>query len=140
MQDASSRSKNPDRDCAIAVALAAGRFARGTFSRRSTMMHRLVVVSLLVLSAACGGSAPAKDPSATSTPAPSATTAPAAKNIKAPGEAKVGDRARCPVSGEEFTVEASSPHADVDGKTYYFCCGDCEKEFKANPAKYLKKS
>jgi len=59
--------------------------------------------------------------------------------VKAPGEATVGDKSLCPVSGEEFTVTASSPKAFVDGKTYYFCCPGCDKKFAANPAQYLKK-
>ena len=67
---------------------------------------------------------------------PHAAMAPA---VKAPGEAVVGDRSTCPVSGEEFTVTASSPTAVVDGKTYYFCCPGCDKKFTASPATYLKK-
>lgn len=82
---------------------------------------------------ACGSSNP--PPVA---PAPAASTAPAAPAaaLKAPGDAKIGDRTKCPISGEEFVVTAESPHAEHDGKTYYFCCPGCEKKFKADPAKY----
>jgi YHS domain-containing protein len=59
--------------------------------------------------------------------------------VKASGEATVGDRSLCPVSGEEFTITAASPKTVVDGKTYYFCCPGCDKKFAANPAQYLKK-
>ena len=91
-------------------------------------MLKDTLVALALALAACGGSSQ-------STPASSAN-APAAA-LKAPGEAKVGDRTRCPVSGEEFTVTESSPKADYNGKTYYFCCGGCDTKFKAEPQKYL---
>jgi len=59
--------------------------------------------------------------------------------VKAPGEAAMGDRSVCPVSGEEFTVTASSPKTIVDGKTYFFCCPGCDKKFATNPSQFLKK-
>jgi len=62
-----------------------------------------------------------------------------APGVKAPGEATIGDKSTCPVSGEEFTINASSPKTVVDGKTYYFCCPGCDKKFAANPAAFLKK-
>lgn len=68
---------------------------------------------------------------------PAAATLP--EGVKAPGEATVGDRSICPVSGEEFTITAASPKTVVDGKTYYFCCPGCDKKFAANPAAFLKK-
>jgi YHS domain-containing protein len=55
------------------------------------------------------------------------------------GAAKPGDKTTCPVSGETFVVAADSPKADYDGKTYYFCCGGCAGDFKADPASFLKK-
>lgn len=58
--------------------------------------------------------------------------------VKAPGEAKIGDTTKCPISGEQFVVSDSSPHAEYNGKTYYFCCPDCEAKFKSDPAKYSK--
>lgn len=91
-------------------------------------MIRASHLTLLLLLAACGGaqSKPAEPPSAA-----------AATPLKAPGEARVGDRTRCPVSGEEFVVTASSPSAEYDGKTYYFCCPGCDAKFKADPKKFL---
>jgi YHS domain-containing protein len=59
--------------------------------------------------------------------------------VKAPGEATVGDKSICPVSGEEFTITAASPKTVHESKTYYFCCPGCDKKFAANPAAYLKK-
>lgn len=56
--------------------------------------------------------------------------------VKAPGDANVGDTTKCPVSGEEFVVDANSPHAEHNGKTYYFCCSGCKKKFESDPAKF----
>lgn len=101
---------------------------------RSTL-STAVFVSLVSLLVACGGpSAGAASPAGEA-----AKTAPAGI-LKAPGDAKIGDTTRCPVSGDEFTVEASSPKTEYEGKTYYFCCGGCKSKFEADPAKYLKKS
>jgi YHS domain-containing protein len=88
----------------------------------------------LFFAVACGGTAP---PPAAPSPAP---TAASSAPLVAPGEAKVGDRTKCPVSGEEFVVTADSPHAEHNGKTYYFCCNDCPKAFQANPDKYVPKA
>ena len=63
-----------------------------------------------------------------------------APGVKEPGDAKIGDRTTCPVSGEEFVVDASSPKVERDGKTYFFCCAGCKGKFESNPAKYLKKT
>ncbi len=30
--------------------------------------------------------------------------------------------------------EASAPHAERDGKTYYFCCDQCRQKFLSTPA------
>jgi YHS domain-containing protein len=97
------------------------------------MRYPALLLASLLLSA-CGG--------ATATPAApvAPSTSPAASSdLKAPGDAKIGDRTRCPVSGEEFTVTADSPHADYQGKTYYFCCPHCPERFSADPSKYLGK-
>ena len=112
------------------------------------MRSNLATFGLLALlalgAAACGsppeGAAAPAAPGAPSVAAPAAAAAPASGPVKELGEAKVGDKAKCAVSGEEFVVEASSPKAEHEGKTYYFCCGGCKKKFEADPAKYLKKS
>jgi Cu+-exporting ATPase len=85
----------------------------------------------------CGNHAPAASP-ANSAAAPSTSAPAAAGDVKKPGEAKVGDKTTCPVSGEEFVVTANSPTAEYDGKTYYFCCPGCDAKFKADPKKYLR--
>lgn len=100
---------------------------------RNTLFLSLALMTLV----ACGGAPPAAvTPGSETTPTPPAA---AASDAKAPGEAKVGDRATCPVSGETLTVTDSSPKAEYEGKTYYFCCSGCEAKFKADPAKYLAK-
>jgi YHS domain-containing protein len=87
----------------------------------------VVAVLLLGLApVACG-------PSAT----PAAKSGTAASDLKAPGDAKVGDKTKCPVSGEEFTVTASSPKVEHKGKTYFFCCPGCDDRFRKNPEKYI---
>jgi len=45
----------------------------------------------------------------------------------------------CPVMGSVIeSKEDAVGHADHDGKRYYFCCGGCPDEFKANPEKYAE--
>jgi len=85
---------------------------------------------------ACAGSAP---PPAAPKPEPAAASA-SPSPLVAPGEAKIGDRTKCIVSGHEFVVKEDSPHAEYNGKTYYFCCPDCPKAFDANPEKFVSKS
>lgn len=87
---------------------------------------------------ACGGT---KQESA-ATPAPAAVASDAAA-APSPGATpataapiKVGDQAKCPVSGEAFVVTDASPKAEYEGKTYYFCCASCAKSFQADPKKY----
>jgi Cu+-exporting ATPase len=89
-------------------------------------------IPVLALCVACGGAATPAAPPGTASPA-------SASDIKAPGEAKVGDRTRCPVSGEDFVVATDSPHVEQGGKTYYFCCPECLDKFKADPQKYVGK-
>lgn len=67
----------------------------------------------------------------------SAPATASASAVKAPGDARIGDKTRCPVTGEEFVVRDDSPKVEYEGKTYYFCCADCPSEFKADPRKYV---
>lgn len=104
-------------------------------------MRAFLVTSFVVLLAACGAH-PAEPVTPTSAPAPSAAPSAAASSasgVVAPGEAKVGDKTLCLISKEEFVVTASSPKAEFEGKTYYFCCPGCDTKFKADPKKYLSK-
>jgi Cu+-exporting ATPase len=95
------------------------------------MRTTLTALSLTVLAACACATAPALPPPAA---APAATIA----APRAPGEAAIGDRTTCPVSGEEFIVSATSPRTEYGGKTYFFCCVECAKKFQAEPARYLK--
>jgi YHS domain-containing protein len=96
------------------------------------MRTTLVALSWIVLGAAvtsCHAPAPP--------PATAASTVVVAA-VRPPGEATVGDRTTCPVSGEEFVISATSPHVEYEGKTYYFCCADCVQRFTAQPAAYIR--
>lgn len=45
----------------------------------------------------------------------------------------------CAVSGKEIMKSDATGSTEYKGKTYYFCCPDCEKKFKENPEKYTQK-
>jgi len=83
-----------------------------------------------------GGSSAASASSTGGTTAASATTAPTG-NLVANGDAHVGDRTNCPVSGEEFVVTENSPSVVHEGKTYYMCCPGCAGRFRANPQQFI---
>jgi YHS domain-containing protein len=108
------------------------------------MKRSLPVVfgAAFVLAACGGGNAPEPKspegaiPSSDAPAQPTETTA----AVKAPGEAQPGDTARCPVSGEEFEVQATSPSLEHAGKTYYFCCSGCKKKFENDPSTFLNKT
>ncbi len=60
--------------------------------------------------------------------------------MKAPGEAKLGDHTTCAThTGPAFAVNETTPMAEYEGRTYYFCCPVCAKKFLENPSAYLKK-
>ena len=50
----------------------------------------------------------------------------------------VGTAAKCPVTGEDFTVKDSTVQVTYNGKRYAFCCADCQPTFAKDPAKYAK--
>lgn len=98
-------------------------------------MKKLLAMTLACLSVSliqCGGPAAPAVPTVPAVPT-------AAGNAKAFGEAQIGDRQACPISGEVFTVTGASPKAEYKGKTYYFCCPGCVEKFKADPEKYVPK-
>lgn len=92
----------------------------------------LTILATFGAPAALLACAPAKPAAAVASPAADAS-------FKPIGEAKVGDKTHCPVSGEDFTVAADSPKVELDGKTYYFCCPGCAKKFSEDPKKFLAK-
>lgn len=102
-----------------------------------SLLLSLVLTSSFALLACGGNAAPAASPAGASSTAPSTGGATSSSDVKKPGEAKVGDKSTCTVSGEEFVVAADSPSAEYEGKTYYFCCPPCVGKFKADPKKYV---
>ena len=101
------------------------------------MRFFLAAVLTSLTLAACGGAPPAPAVPPTPGVAPEAASG---KALVPAGEAKLGDRTKCPVSGKEFVVTADSPKVEYKGKTYYTCCGDCQQDFQKDPEKYLKKT
>jgi len=95
-------------------------------------------LSLFVAAGCGGGNADGAAPQTPKSDSPAADGK--AADVKAPGEAKIGDKTSCPISKEVFTVSDASPKVDYKGKTYYFCCGGCDAKFKENPEKYLSAS
>jgi YHS domain-containing protein len=87
----------------------------------------VVLMGVMLVSTACGGGKASEPP-------PTAPSGDAA--IKAPGDAKLGDTTRCPVSGDEFVVDVQSPKSDYQGSTYYFCSANCKRKFDATPEKF----
>jgi YHS domain-containing protein len=51
---------------------------------------------------------------------------------------KVGSKATCPVTGDQFTIAKDTVHAEYKGKHVYFCCPGCKKSFDKDPEKYTK--
>jgi Cu+-exporting ATPase len=45
----------------------------------------------------------------------------------------------CPVMGAVTTEKDAVGYQDYEGVRYYFCCGDCPKAFKKDPARWIKK-
>jgi Cu+-exporting ATPase len=43
----------------------------------------------------------------------------------------------CIVSGKEIAKSEAKGRTEYNGKTYYFCCENCEKSFLENPEKYV---
>ena len=42
-----------------------------------------------------------------------------------PKASEFGKKAKCPVTGEGFTVGAETKAVKYKGKVYYFCCASC---------------
>jgi len=45
----------------------------------------------------------------------------------------------CPVSGEKIKKSEAAGKYEYKGKTYYFCCPNCQEKFVKDPEKYAKK-
>jgi YHS domain-containing protein len=55
-----------------------------------------------------------------------------------PLAAEYGQKAKCPVSGEEFKVGPDTKAVKYKGKVYFFCCASCAPRFKKDPSKFVK--
>ena len=44
---------------------------------------------------------------------------------------------KCAVTGKEMKKSEAKGSMEYKGKTYYFCCDNCEASFKENPEKYI---
>jgi len=100
-------------------------------------MNPLVLCALLSLPlAACDKKQSAQAPA----PAATATAAVAGGIGDDPAVPKLaaGTAAKCPVTGEDFTVKDSTVQVTYKGKRYAFCCADCQPTFAKDPAKYAK--
>lgn len=54
--------------------------------------------------------------------------------------AKPGDVTKCPLTGNEFEVDANSGRVSYQGYSFVFCCsGECLVPVEADPGKYLDK-
>ena len=69
----------------------------------------------------------------------SAVSNPAVGDDAAVPRLAVGAKAKCPVSGEDFTIKADTLQVSYAGKRYAFCCPECQPTFAKNPAKYAAK-
>ena len=81
------------------------------------------------------------DKKASTSPPPSvaaAALAGAVGNDPAVPKLAVGTAAKCPVTGEDFTVKDSTVQVTYNGKRYAFCCADCQPTFAKDPTKYAK--
>ena len=58
--------------------------------------------------------------------------------VRKPVPDEVGKMVSCTVMHVKFEVAKETPIIDYKGKSYYFCCQHCVKDFKKNPEKYAK--
>ena len=104
-------------------------------------MNKLALALLLGLPlCACekSAAAPASVTTAAAPAAPAVHAAVVGDDASVPRLA-VGTKAKCAVTGEEFTVTGSTLQVTYDNKRYAFCCADCQPTFAKNPAKYAAK-
>ncbi len=101
-------------------------------------MKVLLLLGALSL-VACQSSKAAEPVNAPPAVAPVAVSAAAtADKPSDPPPLAAGTKAKCAVTGEEFTVTAKTVQTVYEGKRYVFCCPDCAPQFAANPKKFAK--
>jgi YHS domain-containing protein len=79
-----------------------------------------------------------KQPAPAAANAAAATAAATSADDPAVPKLATGTAAKCPVTGEAFTVKDSTVQVTYKGKRYAFCCADCQPTFAKDPAKYAK--
>jgi YHS domain-containing protein len=47
--------------------------------------------------------------------------------------------ARDPVCGMEVDEKDAAGSSEYKGRTYYFCCEDCKKQFDQHPEQYVSR-
>ena len=108
--------------------------------RCPTSLLYMSAFAKLLLVGALGCSVAACETKPKTNVAPTAAPAPAVGAVGSPAKLAVGDKAHCPVTGEDFVVAASTTQVEHEGKFYAFCCPDCQPAFNKDPAKYIKKN
>ncbi len=94
----------------------------------SKIFFAFLIVGALAFTAAAQGAKKSANPASKAKAAP--------KAVKFMGK---GDGiTTCPVTGEE--ISSKDQHADLYGRTVYFCCGGCLAKAQKNPAMYIKKT
>jgi YHS domain-containing protein len=102
-----------------------------------TKFAAAVVVGLLFSGTACARHGGDKGSPSQNIAAPQNAVASQAPRIfEAPQEP--GTKATCPVTGEQFTINSDTKHAEYSGKYAYFCCAGCKSQFDKDPERYLK--
>ena len=102
-------------------------------------MNQLLMCALLALPLAACQHKSAAPATTAAAPAPAAAaTAGKIGDDPAVPKLAVGTAAKCPVTGEDFTVKDSTVQVTYNGKRYAFCCADCQPTFAKDPAKYAK--
>jgi YHS domain-containing protein len=110
-----------------------------TSSPLSTKYRAVIFVLSLSVPpiAACTSSKPAASSSPPAQVAQSQPASDAPTEFDAPPT--IGTKAKCPVSGETFTVSATTERSERGGKHFVFCCPECKPDFDKDPAKYTKR-
>ena len=99
---------------------------------------------MLAVAAGCKSGNPQGGAPTTGAPPAAAPAQPVGGEGAAPAAAfdsapPAGTKAKCPVSGETFTVAADSPRSEHGGKHYAFCCPPCKTKFDAQPTSFINK-
>lgn len=118
----------------VAGSLPLARPSVSDYIPRMIILRRALVASLGIFAVTGGGAC-----SKPAAPAASSAADPVKEKVAgSPTPLAVGQKAHCPVTGEEFVVAASTVQVEHEGKHFAFCCADCAPSFKKDPSKYAK--